>query len=49
MAIRQGTENIEVTIDYIQCLGWMQPSSIVPLPMGALKTKKESCYDGNNV
>ena len=43
MTIRQGTENIEIIIDCIQCLGWIQPSSIVPLQMGALKTKKESC------
>ena len=43
MAIRQGTENIEIIIDYIQCMGWIQPGSIVPSQMGALKTKKESC------
>ena len=45
--IRQGTENIEIIIDYIRCWGWIQPGYIVPLQMGALKTKKEACDDGN--
>ena len=46
-SIRQGTENIEIIIDCIQCMGWIQPGYTVPLQMGALKTKKESCDDGN--